>query len=189
MAGDARKIGSEMAGHMPTLYMLAREWSFGHIVELGVHRGWSTVALFAGAVAAGARLVSYDKNPNCRGALAKNLGLPADAKTLSPWEFKTADSVAAAKDFPDGSVSLWFLDTLHTLDLTRQELAAWYPKIHPDGIMCGHDYLLERYMMGPKEVICGVRQAVDEFAAQHADRFRLEIMPHDLGFFLLRPKR
>jgi len=202
MAGDACKIGSEMAEHMPTLYMLAHQWSFGHIVELGVHRGWSTTALFAGATASGARLISYDKNPGVRGALAKNLCLVADSPLLSSWEFRCKDSVAAAADFPDGSVSLWFLDTLHTLDQTRKELAAWYPKIHPDGIMCGHDYLLESYMMGPNEVICGVKQAVDEFAAQHGARFSLQVMPSatspmrrvpsaiegSCGFFLLKPR-
>lgn len=188
MAGDARRAGSEMAGHLPTLYMLAHQGSFGEVVELGVNRGWSTTALFAGVRAAGRKLVSYDFNPGFAGSLAKNLGVEKGDPILASWEFRCKDSVKAAEDFKDGSVSVWFLDTLHTLDLTRRELEAWLPKMHPEGIMCGHDYLLESYRDGRVKIVCGVKQAVDEFAARHADRFVLQVMPHDLGLFILRPR-
>ena len=45
MAGGANDPSSRMASHMPALYVLTREWSLGHVVELGVGNGWSTVAL------------------------------------------------------------------------------------------------------------------------------------------------
>jgi predicted O-methyltransferase YrrM len=181
MQGDARKNGSLIAAHMPTLYMLANQWSEGAIVELGVNRGWSTVALYAGARAAGKTLISYDLNPKWEASLQTNLKLAAPP---TGWEFRVKDSVEAAKDFTDGSVSCWFLDTSHTLLQTRKELAAWLPKIRPDGIMCGHDYLMDEFSPTPY----GVKQAVNEFAAVNTGRFHLQVLPHDCGFFILRPR-
>ncbi len=184
MAGDARAPGSDVAAHMPALYMLAHLWSFGHVVELGVSRGWSTVALFAGAVAAGRHLISYDLLWDSRQSLPRNLGLPLHHPVFRSWDFRQKDSVQAAADFPNGSVSCWFLDTIHTLEHTRSELAAWLPKIHPDGIMCGHDYLLGEF----DGLKYGVKEAVDEFAQTHRDRFSLQVLPHDCGLFVLRPR-
>jgi predicted O-methyltransferase YrrM len=184
MLGDARNDGSTVAAHMPTFYMLANAWSFGHVVELGVNRGWSTTALFAGAANAGKKLISYDVLVDCHVSLRNNLGVEMENPVLRHWDFRVKDSILAAGDFEDGSVSLWFLDTIHTLDHTRKELAAWLPKIHPQGIMCGHDYLLPEFG-GLKY---GVKEAVDEFAEAHRDRFKLHVLPHDCGLFVLFPK-
>lgn len=185
MAGDARIPGSDVAAHMPTFHMLASTWSSGNVVELGVNRGWSTTALFAGAVYAGKKLISYDLNPGCSTSLSKNLGLPADHPVIKEhWEFRVKDSVEAASDFEDRSVSLWFLDTVHTLEHTRKELTAWLPKMHPEGIMCGHDYYLENCMDGQFSVM----KAVGEFIGLHKERFNIQILPYDCGLFILRPK-
>jgi predicted O-methyltransferase YrrM len=186
MDGDAKLAGSDMAAHMPTLYLLARQWSFGPVVEIGVGRGWSTVSLLAGTLDGGGRLVSYDTAPSAKESAIAAMGIPAADPRLAPWEFRARNSVDGAGDFADGSVALWFLDTTHTYADTRAELAAWLPKIHPAGLMCGHDYLLHQHPAW--STLSGVHHAVDEFAAAHRGRFRLQVLPHDWGLWILWPK-
>lgn len=185
MEGDAREYGSSMAAHMPTLYLLAENWSFGELVELGVGRGWSTVS-FLSAVSGivGKKLRSFDIDPVRHSAVVQASGL--DAQGLSDyWDFKVCDSVAAAERFEDRSVSLLFVDTTHTYEKTRQELEAWLPKIHPDGVICGHDYYLYEHPSWTK--VSGVHTAVNEFSERHKERFRLQLIPNDFGLFILWP--
>lgn len=178
MEGDARLPGSEMASHMPMLYLLARKFSFGKIVELGVSKGFSTTALLAGAISAGRPLDSYDVVEACGEAALKTMGLTPEIQKLGRWNFSVRPSVEAAAAYEDYSVSLLFLDTVHTLEATRAELAAWLPKIHPNGAIVGHDY----HLAG-----AGVAQAVQELHKASAPRFRLMVLPHDQGLFILRP--
>jgi len=63
-------------------------------------------------------------------------------------------SVEAAKDFEDNSIDICFIDAGHTYEEVLQDIDAWLPKVKPDGILCGHDYLPKTWM--------GVVQAVDE---------------------------
>lgn len=180
MRGGAKKYGSDMAGHMPLLYTLGRLLApCGDLVELGIGGGYSTVALLAGALSGGGRLYSYDVDPACRARALETIGLlPNDAR-LGIWTFWAKDSIAAAADFKDGSVSLMFLDTVHTLEATRRELQAWLPKLHPRGVISGHDYMLAG---------AGVQAAVLEFQKLHPGRFHLDALPHDQGFFILWPE-
>ena len=66
----------------------------------------------------------------------------------------TADSLAAAKAFADYTFDLIYLDADHDRDAVRDNLAAWFPKLRPGGIICGHDY---------GGVFTGVAEAVDVF--------------------------
>ena len=50
-----------------------------------------------------------------------------------------ADSVAAAKKFKDGSVWAVFIDGEHTHEAVLRDIAAWKPKLLPQGTLCGHD--------------------------------------------------
>ena len=184
MSGGATKYGSDMAAHMPTLYVLARTWSDKGVVELGVNTAFSTVALLAGVSEAGSRLVSYDTTP-CELNLWKNLGLTEPDPSLK-WDFRQMHSLKAVAQWDDESISLWFLDTSHLLEQTRQELEAWLPKISPQGVMCGHDYFLHEHPQWTGK--SGVKTAVDEFTARHADRFTLQVLPHDHGLWILWPK-
>jgi predicted O-methyltransferase YrrM len=190
MTGEARKPGSEMAAHMPMLHLLARHWSFGAVVECGVGRGYSTIALLSGIWAAGKKLVSYDVSDKVRDMAKKNSGCPDHPAWKDNWEFRQKRAEDGATDWDDGHVSLFFLDTLHTLKDTRAELRAWHPKMHPQGIMCGHDYYLEGYPW-PRPgdwLVCGVKQAVHEFADEHRTRYDLHILPHDQGLWILWPR-
>lgn len=178
MDGGARCMGSDMAAHMPSLFLLARCFSFGEIVELGVGSGFSSVALLSGAMSAGRILASYDIDPGCVERAVKNMDLSQDSPLLSSWRFKAGDSIGAAEDFQNGSVSLMFLDTAHTFEITKAELQAWVPKIHPKGIICGHDYHLPG---------AGVHTAVEDLLTSLPGRFRLQVLPHDHGLFILWP--
>jgi len=55
------------------------------------------------------------------------------------------DTIEAAKEFQDGSVSWWFEDNGHIN--FAESLRAWYPKIAPDGLLSGHDFRDPRYPM------------------------------------------
>ena len=50
------------------------------------------------------------------------------------------DSAEAALQFVDGSVGAIWIDAAHDYDSVVKDLAAWYPKIKPDGIFSGHDW-------------------------------------------------
>jgi len=65
-------------------------------------------------------------------------------------------SEQAASQVPDGDLDFAYIDALHDDASVRADLAAWFPKLRPGGILAGHDY--------PEP---GVRAAVDAFAAAH----------------------
>lgn len=183
MSGGASLWGSEMASHMPTLALLSFNWSFENIVELGVGPAYSTMALLVGAASAGKKLVSYDISPEREANLWARIGTVRGDPGV-PWVFRVKDSVEAALDWQDGSISLLFLDTTHDYARTKLELETWLPKMHPQGVIVGHDYFLDR--MGP--VVCGVAKAVNEFSRDHADVRTLQVLPHDQGLFILWPE-
>jgi cephalosporin hydroxylase len=63
-----------------------------------------------------------------------------------------AESVAASTTFRDESADFVFLDANHTKEAVLADIAAWWPKIRPGGMLAGHDY-------GEP---CQVKEAVDE---------------------------
>lgn len=63
-------------------------------------------------------------------------------------------SVEGAKWFEDGSLDMVFIDAGHTYEAVIEDIEAWLPKVKPDGIICGHDYLPGTWM--------DVIKAVDE---------------------------
>jgi len=170
-----------MSAHMPTLYLLARH-SPGPIVECGVGRGFSTIALIAGSMDGSNHLTSYDANRGCEESVFRNLGIPSNSPQRDiirrSWAFSHGDSVKSSSLWASQSIGLWFLDTSHRYENTIRELEAWNSKIKPNGIMCGHDYHLKD---------AGVQRAVDEFVSARKNRFRLQICRYDQGLFILWP--
>lgn len=49
-------------------------------------------------------------------------------------------SVAAAAQFADASIDFLFIDDDHTEASVRADLAAWFPKVKPGGVIAGHDF-------------------------------------------------
>lgn len=64
------------------------------------------------------------------------------------------DSVYAAEQFPDRSLSFVYIDGDHSYDGVCRDIKAWAKKLCPNGILAGHDY----YNRPPFEV----RRAVAE---------------------------
>lgn len=183
MAGEAQLPGSSIASHMPLLSILAAEAARdADVVELGVGGGWSTIALCHGmSHSSGGDLYSYDTNPECEGLVQAKM---KKTDNLMRWTFAREDSVKAASRHDGTSVGLLFIDTDHTLERSRRELEAWLPKISGDGMIAGHDYLLDSF----QGTEYGVKQAVSEFYAKNSARFKLQIFPNDCGLYLLRPR-
>jgi hypothetical protein len=76
-------------------------------------------------------------------------------------------SVAASCLFPDKSLDFVYIDAGHSYEDAMRDLIAWYPKVSPAGVFCGHDYLDSKYAdNGIAEF--GVKRAVDEFAGKHS---------------------
>jgi len=69
--------------------------------------------------------------------------------------------VDAAAQFEDASLDFVYIDGDHTYDYVKGDIAAWWPKVKPGGILSGHDYIARNPRKGH---IYGVIQAVDEFA-------------------------
>lgn len=176
--------GVELGAHMMTLYALARR-ARGPIVECGVGSGFSTLALLAGAAEADLPVTSYDVSARTRDAALRTIGLPADDARLRRWEFRVKAGHEGAADWPDGTLGLLFLDTTHFYTDTRRELGAWAPRMHPDGVICGHDYLLH---LDPLWTATGVKRAVDEFVSAVEGRYQRVLHRRDHGLFILLPR-
>lgn len=82
-------------------------------------------------------------------------------------EIIRSDSVAAAANVPDGSLDFVFVDADHTYEGCMADIKAWFPKIKPGGLLCGHDFEHPEY---PK---WGVAQAVREFCAETGLAFEM----------------
>ena len=180
---DAGSRGVQLSAHMMTLYALARR-ACGPIVECGVGSGFSTLALLAGAAEARLPVTSYDTRPEARDAALRTIGYGPEDERLAHWTFHHKGSHEAAADWSDGTLGLFFLDTTHFYSETRRELDAWAPRLHRQGIMCGHDYLLH---LDPIWRATGVKRAVDEFTAA-SDGYDLIVHTRDHGLFILLPR-
>lgn len=74
-------------------------------------------------------------------------------------------SVRAVAVVSTPALSFVFLDAEHTLDAVREDIAAWWPKVEPGGLLCGHDYGHKRYP--------GVAEAVQEFSEREKLPYKL----------------
>jgi hypothetical protein len=93
----------------------------------------------------------------------------AFAETVSRTTSDHKTKVIVVKDFsaawlakmPDGYFDWVYLDSTHTYDDTKQELALSARKVKPEGVICGHDFEIRR-----DELHHGVFRAVIEFVRQ-----------------------
>ena len=80
-------------------------------------------------------------------------------------------SVEAAGHFPEGLLDLVFVDGDHSYEGVWGDIAAWWPRVRPGGILAGHDFDHPRDKRG----VFGVRRAVDEFVA--ANSLEYSVLP------------
>ncbi len=81
---------------------------------------------------------------------------------LDRVELIQAESVHAAERFGEAMCDLVFIDANHTLDALREDIAAWRPKVKPDGMLAGHDYSWDQFP-GVIQAVCeafGARRRV-----------------------------
>lgn len=144
----------------------------GDGVEVGVNVGW-----FSALVRSrwnGRKLYCVDiwEIPGMMEAAQRTIGACG-----RPFELIKDTSVNAATRFADESLDWAFLDADHSYPSLNQDLPAWYPKVKPGGVLCGHDYIdgCWQYMAwgsapgipNNDTTMYGVRSAVNLFAADH----------------------
>lgn len=85
-----------------------------------------------------------------------------------------------AKEVPDNSLDLLYLDANHSYEGVKRDLDAWYFKVKQGGVIAGHDFLSQAY---------GVRQAVEEFAKGFILNLIPEDKEEDAGFYFINTKK
>lgn len=85
-------------------------------------------------------------------------------ESLAPWvaegraEIRRVGSVEGADQFEDGSLDFIYIDAGHSFTECMNDIAAWWPKLKPGGIIAGDDYADEDEWFE-------VKRAVDTFFA------------------------
>jgi predicted O-methyltransferase YrrM len=141
----------------------------GRGVEVGVNDGWFSEWILRGW--RGERLCSVDpwaaeidRNGDYANWTQERIDSVYEAVVLrlgaygERSEILRKTSADAAGDFPDRSLDFVYIDAAHDLGSVREDIAAWYPKVRPGGIIAGHDY-----HDGPLHgTVYGVKTAVRE---------------------------
>jgi hypothetical protein len=70
-------------------------------------------------------------------------------------------STEAADEFADECLDMAYIDGDHCYNSCKADIAAWWPKVRPGGILAGHDYT-----PGNPDIV-GVIPAVQEFVQQY----------------------
>lgn len=146
-------------------------------VEVGSHRGDFAEVLLASWK--GGRLLCVDPylpdydpvDPASGGDRLKDLAACQRRLDRFPGRgnLLLATSLAIAETLPDGSVDFVYLDACHQLEAVTADLAAWWPKVRPGGVLAGHDWLC------PGEVRGGWGQYVQPAVAAFARREGLDV--------------
>lgn len=84
-----------------------------------------------------------------------------------------------AKEVPDNSLGLVYLDGDHSYEGVMSDISNWYCKLVDGGIIATHDYLNTAY---------GTEKAFTEFAAQHGLEIHLlcENKAEDAGAYIIK---
>lgn len=175
------------------------------IVELGTRGGVSTRALLGAAEVSDATVLSVDIE-DCS-------GIDIAERFRSRWRFARADDVAFAgapfETFcaehglpPRADVIL--VDTSHRYEHTRDEIAAWVPRLAPRGVMLFHDTNMGDGWFRRLDGVVdrgwdnqrGVIRAIEEFLGRRYDErsyftdvvggFAVQHAPWSSGFTVLR---
>ena len=163
-----------------------------HFVEVGAWLGKST-AFMASKIRDSGKRITFDCIDNWSGGTSGEANKVAGADRVAASgrdlyaEFQSNldrcgvagvvnpirdDSTQAAGRYGDGSLDFVFIDADHAEASVASDLAAWWPKLKPTGVLAGHDYDES-----------GVKKAVDAFAQSH----RLNVIPR-FRSFVLEPK-
>ena len=135
-------------GDLKALTVLIREIDAQNCLELGTFLGTGTTALFYGA---GTHLICVDHwkgnafDPFMQSTAPRYDFFEICASNVQSYNqdnritLVESESKAASEQFPDHSFDLIFIDADHTYEGVLADLEAWYSKVRPGGIICGHD--------------------------------------------------
>lgn len=158
---------------MLDLYSLARDATT--IVEIGSWKGRSAALLASASLATVYCIDHWRGNPESTltdeaqrdplGVYRQFLDSMRDLGLLGSRVIPMlVSSDQAALYFQDDSVNLVYLDGGHDYHAVACDLSAWWPKVSPGGVLCGHDYGSAPFP--------GVKSAVDEFVGRTRVAFR-----------------
>jgi len=67
-------------------------------------------------------------------------------------QFIEMSSLEASKTFEDETFDFVYIDAEHTLEMVKQDIQVWLPKVKKGGMLSGHDYNLPDVQKAVKEV-------------------------------------
>lgn len=154
---------NDITEYLPRLYAEAAGRVRPQIVELGVRRGNSTVALLAGAERSGGHVWSVDIADVLKDRSFYGAGV---LENIPGWTFIHGDDTDpdVLARIPE-HIDVLFLDTTHFYEETLQELALYMPRV--SGVALFHDtkYFPSAAERDWRESIPPVRKALDEWCA------------------------
>ena len=89
-------------------------------------------------------------------------------------------SIEGAKIIPDNSLDGAFIDGNHAGAAVLEDMDAWFPKVRPGGLFCGHDYGNDTNWPN----FCEVKRAVDRWASEHNLVFTIS---RDSSWWIIKP--
>lgn len=123
---------SDLGCHFWVLHALVIALRAKQVIELGVRRGVSTVALLSALDVTDGRLWSCDR---------EKPPVPPFVHEHSRWDFCLGEDLEVASSAPD-VCDLLFIDTSHELAHTKAELELYASRVKEGGIIALHDTVL-----------------------------------------------
>lgn len=152
----------DIYAHLPYFREIAR----GNILEIGVHRGFSTAAFLLGVEKNDGHLYSVDIDPKCARLFPKH---PQWTFFCNDSQNVSAVTAALRQEFP-GSFDILFIDGSHEEAHVRNDLANYSRMVQSGGLILMHDIeepedkhdMARLHGWRPGELV-GPRRAFDEF--------------------------
>lgn len=135
------RLRTDIADHLPTMFLEAYACRPSLIVELGVRDGESTFVFERVARLHDAALVSVDVEP-CR-----------RVSDYERWHFVQQDDLQFGRGFPDWCeargvptpIDVLFIDTSHRFAHTVEEIDVWFPLLGESSVVLLHDTNLTKW--------------------------------------------
>jgi len=138
---------SDINEHLELLHNLVAGTNAQKIVELGVRGGNSTCALVIAASQTGGFVTSvdhgggaeYSGEPPTMDVLNQTSSIIADKLNLGGyWSLVIKDDLEFAREYDD-EIDVLMIDTSHSYEQTKKELATWGHKVVSGGFVIVHD--------------------------------------------------
>ena len=132
---EKARVRTDIASHLRNMFLYTVSSQPDLIVELGTKKGFSAYALSRAAIVTGATFVSVDNRDFSK------------ALSWDQWIFVQMDDIEFARQFPtwcserqlESTIDVLFIDTSHTYEHTKAEIAAYFPLLSSRGRVMFHD--------------------------------------------------